>query len=73
MSKTSVQPIDLDDIERQLREMASAWTGKSSSAKAAPAKTSDEALAELARMVGRDSYPRRAAGRAGRAISLDHR
>ncbi|MFI4997005.1 MAG: hypothetical protein ACHQAQ_14640 [Hyphomicrobiales bacterium] len=68
MSKTSVQPIDLDDIERQLRKMASSWHGQLSLA-----KTSDDALAELARRVGRDMSPRGLVGRAGPASFLDHR
>jgi hypothetical protein len=72
MSKTSVQPIDLDDIEQQLREMASSWHIKSSPANWS-AKTSDDALAELARRVGRDRSPRGVVGRAGPASFLDHR
>jgi hypothetical protein len=44
VSKTSVQAIDLDDLERQLREIAVA----------SPANKSEDPLAELARLVGRD-------------------
>ena len=44
LSKTSVQPLDLDDLERQLREVA---------VSSLPRK-SDDPLAELARIVGRD-------------------
>jgi hypothetical protein len=44
LSKTSVQPIDLDDLERQLREVA---------VSSLPQKN-DDPLAELARIVGRD-------------------
>ncbi|MBV8429251.1 MAG: SPOR domain-containing protein [Hyphomicrobiales bacterium] len=49
-SNNSVQPLDLDDLERQLREVAVA---------SIPRK-SDDPLAELARIVGRDNPPRTA-------------
>jgi cell division septation protein DedD len=55
LSKTSVQPIDLDDLERQLREVA---------VSSLPAKK-DDPLAELARIVGRDKSLRAIPG--GRA------
>jgi hypothetical protein len=48
-SKNSVQPLDLDDLERQLREVA---------VSSLPRKN-DDPLAELARIVGRDN-PQRA-------------
>jgi SPOR domain len=53
-SKNSVQPLDLDDLERQLREVA---------VSSIPRK-SDDPLAELARIVGRDNPPRAASGEA---------
>ena len=52
LSKNSVQPLDLDDLERQLREVA---------VSSIPRK-SDDPLAELARIVGRDNPPRAASG-----------
>jgi SPOR domain len=56
LSNTSVPPIDLDDLERQLREAA---------VSSLPRK-SDDPLAELARIVGRDNSSLRgvASGRA---------
>ena len=58
LSKTSVQPLDLDDLERQLREVA---------ASSLPRK-SDDPLAELARIVGRDGSSLR--GDSGRGPSM---
>jgi hypothetical protein len=55
LSKASVQPIDLDDLERQLREVAVSSLPK----------RSDDPLAELARIVGRDKSLRSIVG--GRA------
>ncbi|SEE77389.1 Sporulation related domain-containing protein [Rhizobiales bacterium GAS188] len=55
LSKTSVQPIDLDDLERQLREVAVSSLPKKK----------DDPLAELARIVGRDKPLRAVPG--GRA------
>ncbi|MFI5014086.1 MAG: hypothetical protein ACHQAY_17250 [Hyphomicrobiales bacterium] len=40
MSKTSVQPIDLDAIERQLRDVAGTWLAKGSPPKNSPANSS---------------------------------
>ena len=54
LSKNSVQPLDLDDLERQLREVA---------VSSIPRK-SDDPLAELARIVGRDNPPRAASNEA---------
>ncbi len=58
LSKASVQPIDLDDLERQLREVAVSSLPK----------RSDDPLAELARIVGRDKSLRSIVG--GRAQAL---
>jgi hypothetical protein len=55
LSKTSVQPVDLDDLERQLREVA---------VSSAPKKNEDP-LSELARIVGREKPLRSIVG--GRA------
>ena len=54
LSKTSVQPLDLDDLERQLREVAVSSLPKGS----------EDPLAELARIVGRDNAPRAVPGQA---------
>jgi len=50
LSKSSVQPLDLDDLERQLREVAVSSLPR----------RSEDPLAELARIVGRDNAPRAA-------------
>jgi len=96
MAKTAVQPIDLDDIEQQLREVAGnrlrrspagnapprngspGGPGFAGPARAAapaspvPSESSDDALAELARKVGRESFSG-VARRAGPPSFLDHR
>jgi hypothetical protein len=48
LSKTSVQPIDLDDLEKQWLDVASAWPAEPFS----PSDKSDHALADLAAMPG---------------------
>src|SRR6516225_2496500 len=55
VSKTSVQSVDLDDLERQLREVAVSSLPK----------RKDDPLSELARIVGRDKSLRSIVG--GRA------
>ena len=62
-SKNSVQPLDLDDLERQLREVA---------VSSIPRK-SDDPLAELARIVGRDNPPRAASGEAQSSAAFRYR
>lgn len=62
-SKNSVQPLDLDDLERQLREVA---------VSSIPRK-SDDPLAELARIVGRDNLPRAASGEAQSSAAFPYR
>jgi hypothetical protein len=61
-SKNSVQSLDLDDLERQLREVA---------VSSIPRK-SDDPLAELARIVGRDN-PRVASGEAPSSAGFPYR
>ena len=56
LSKTSVQPIDLDDLERQLREVAVSSLPKK-----------DDPLAELARIVGREAPLRAVTGGRGQS------
>lgn len=43
-AKTAVQPIDLDDIERQLRGLAANWQSRKSPEAILPAKTSGSAI-----------------------------
>ncbi len=62
-SKNSVQPLDLDDLERQLREVA---------VSSIPRK-SDDPLAELARIVGRDNPPRATSGEAQSSAAFPYR
>ena len=56
LSKTSVQRIDLDDLERQLREVAVSSLPKK-----------DDPLAELARIVGREAPLRAVTGGRGQS------
>ncbi|MBV9135538.1 MAG: hypothetical protein JO357_00640, partial [Hyphomicrobiales bacterium] len=58
LSKSSVQPLDLDDLERQLREVAVSSLPR----------RSEDPLAELARIVGRDNAPRAASSQSADAF-----
>ncbi|SED35705.1 hypothetical protein SAMN05444161_3033 [Rhizobiales bacterium GAS191] len=67
--KTFVQTIDLDDLERQLREAASFLpSNPSTPSPSLSTKTSDDALAELAVIVGRNKQPRGVRGGRNRAV-----
>src|ERR1700719_4691982 len=54
LPNTSLESVDLDDLERELRDFASSLLPKPSS----PPKASDDPLAELVRIIDRDTHDR---------------